>query len=313
MSTLLKAIYSFDFLSASIRLTIPVLLAALGDLYCERAGVLNIGLEGMMLTGAFASFTAVVFTSDPYFGLLVAIGVGLLLGLVHAFLTVTLGCNQVVAALGENMFATGITATLNPIFFNVSSTLTKSAVLPNIALPGLSGLGTVGQILFNQNILYYLAVIMVPLTYVLLYHTTLGLKIRAIGEHPKTADTLGINVICIRYFTVIISGIFAALGGAAMTIGNLSFFQEGMTAGRGFIAFAAVVFGRYSPIGTLIGALLFGLMDAMQLRLQAIGFDISYYVFLMIPYIVTIIALISFGGKSFVPKAQGLFYKRDDR
>lgn len=313
MSTIFNVISSFDFLSASIRLTIPVLLAAIGDLYCERAGVLNIGLEGMMLTGAFASFATAVFTSNPYKGLLVAIVVGLLFGLVHAFLTVSLGCNQVVTALGENMFAMGITATLNPIFFNVSSKLTKCPVLPNIAIPGLKELGEIGEVFFNQNILYYLAVIMVPLTYVLFYHTTAGLKIRSVGEHPKAADTLGINVIAVRYFTVVLSGVFASLGGAAMTVGNLSFFQDGMTAGRGFIAFAAVVFGRYSPIGVFTGSVLFGLMDALQLRLQAVGFAVSYYMFLMIPYIVTILALIFFGGKSFVPKAQGVFYIRDER
>lgn len=313
MDRIINGIFSLDFLSASIRLTIPILLACIGDLYCERAGVLNIGLEGMMLTGAFTAFTVTVFTVDPYIGLIAAIVVGLLLGLVHAFLTVTLGCNQVVAALGENMFAVGVTATLNPIFFNISSTLTKCKLLPEIAIPGLSSLGGLGKILFNQNILFYIAVIMIPITYVLFYRTTFGLKIRSIGEHPKTADTLGINVVRVRYITVIISGIFAALGGAAMTIGNLSFFQDGMTAGRGFIAFAAVVFGRYSPGGTLIGALLFGIMDAMQLRLQAIGFDVSYYLFLMIPYVVTILALISFGGKAFVPRAQGVFYMREEK
>lgn len=312
MSEILEAFLSLDFLSASIRLTIPLLLAAMGGLYCERAGVLNIGLEGMMLTGAFASFTATVVTGNPYIGLIVAVIVGLLLGLIHAFLTISLGCNQIVSALGENMFAVGITATFNLLFFSTSSTLTKSKILPSIAIPGLSEFGEIGQILFNQNIFYYIAIITIPISYIIFYYTTFGLKIRSVGEHPRTADTLGVNVKRIRYITVIISGIFASLGGASMTIGNLSFFQDGMIAGRGFIAFAAIVFGRYSPIGTLGGSLLFGIMDATQLRLQAIGLDISYYVFLMIPYTVTILVLIFFGGKSFVPKAQGIFYISDE-
>ena len=174
-------------------------------------------------------------------------------------------------------------------------------------------MGGVVEVLFSQNILFYIAVLMIPVTLVVFFRTTAGLKIRAIGEHPKTADTLGVNVTRVRYVTVIVSGVFASLGGAAMTIGNLSFFQEGMIAGRGFIAFCAVVFGRYMPIGTLIGSVLFGVMDALQLRLQAMGFDICYYLFLMIPYAVSIVTLVFFGGKAFVPRAQGIPYVRDER
>ncbi len=266
-----------------------------------------------MLNGAFVAFAVAIFSGNPYWGLAAGVVLGAVLGLIHALLTVTLGCNQVVAALGENMFAVGVTATLNQVLFGVSSTLAQCETLPTIPIPGLCELGAVGEVLFNQNILFYIAVLMIPITLIVFFRTTAGLKIRAIGEHPKTADTLGVNVTRVRYATVVVSGIFASLGGAAMTVGNLSFFQEGMIAGRGFIAFCAVVFGRYMPIGTLIGSVLFGVMDALQLRLQAMGFDICYYVFLMIPYAVSIVTLVFFGGKAFVPRAQGLHYVRNER
>ncbi|MGI9861467.1 ABC transporter permease [Moorella naiadis] len=313
MAVFLAAISSVDFLIASLRMTTPLLLAAMGGIYSERTGVLNIALESMMLIGAFGSFVWGYYSGNPYLGLLAAIFLGLIMGLVHAFFTVTLRCDQVVTAVGENIFALGVTSTLYRTFFGVTTLQPESPGLPQLALPYLSQLPVLGPILFNHTILVYTGLLMVPLTYLVMFRTTWGLKIRSVGEHPRAADTLGINVYLVRYTCIIISGILASLGGASLTVGGLRYFQENMTAGRGFIAFAAIIFGRYNPVGTFIATLLFGVTDAFQLRMQAMGVPLPHHIFLMLPYIVTLLALIFLVGPSIVPRAQGIPYVRYER
>ncbi|MEL7608272.1 MAG: ABC transporter permease [Bacillota bacterium] len=296
---ILNSIFSAAFLTAIIRMTTPVLLSAIGDVYCERTGVLNIAQEGMMLMGAFVAFLGGYYNNgNPYAGLVTALVVGLAIGAAFAVFVVTLGCNQIVTALGINMLGLGITSTFNKFLFGITTTIPKTQNMPT---------------LFGQSAFFYIALILVPITYIILQKTKWGLKLRAIGEYPRAAATVGINVYRHRYIACIISGALSALGGASLTIGGLGYFQENMVAGRGFIAFAAVIFGRYNPVGTLVACLIFGAADALQLNLQSLGVTLPYHMFIMMPYVVTILVLVISQQKSFVPRAQGTHYIRDQR
>lgn len=295
---ILTSIFQLSFLLAIVRMTVPILLAALGDLYCERTGVLNIAVEGMMIIGAFAGFVGAYYGGNPYTGFLFALLCGLAIGGLYAVFTVTLGCNQAVTSLGFNMLGTGITATMYKFLFGITTESHSTENMPT---------------LFGQNIFFYLAVILVPASFFIFKYTKWGLKMKAIGEHPRAAATVGIGVYLHRYIACFISGALAALGGAFLTIGGLGYFRENMTAGRGFIAFAAVIFGRYNPVGTLIGCLIFGFADALQLNLQALGVAMPANFFIMMPYLITILALVLLNRKSFVPKAQGQHYIKDAR
>jgi simple sugar transport system permease protein len=280
-------------------MTIPILLGALGDLFCERTGVLNIAIEGMMIIGAFGGFLGSYYGGNPYAGFFFAIVCGLFSGAVYAVLVVLLGCNQVVASLGFNMFGLGITSTLHKFLFGIT---TESHTAQNMPY------------LFGQNIFFYLAVLLVPVSTFIFSQTKWGLKLRAIGEYPKAAATVGINVYLNRFVTCLISGVLCSLGGAFLTIGGLGYFRDNMVAGRGFIAFAAVIFGKYNPVETMIGCLLFGFSDALQLNLQALGVAMPANFFIMMPYLITIVALLVFARrKSFVPKSQGQHYLKGGR
>ncbi len=303
MSNLLNSIFQLSFLLAVVRMTVPVLLAALGDVFCERSGVLNIAVEGMMLMGCFFAFLGAYYSGSSYIGLLVALVCGIITGALYALFVVTLGCNQPVASLGFNMLALGVTSTMYKFLFGVSTDRFNTENLPI----------WFGKLFGGQNILFYLAMVLVPFSWFVFAKTKWGLKIRAIGEYPRAAATVGIGVNLNRYITCMISGALAAIGGAFLSIGGLGYFRENMVAGRGFIAFAAVIFGKYNPVGTLIGCLIFGTADALQLNLQAIGVSLPANFFIMMPYIITILALLIIQRKSFVPKAQGQHYIKDAR
>ncbi|MEL7610694.1 MAG: ABC transporter permease [Bacillota bacterium] len=313
MSAFLTAILTTGFVVAAIRMMTPILLAALGDLYAERTGVMNIGLESMMLIGAFVSFVAAWHTGNVYLAVLITIVCGVVLGLFHAFMTVSLRCNQVVTAVAENIFALGVTSVLNRFIFGAGSNLPECPVLPSLNIPGLSSLPVAGEIFFQHNILVYFSILAVILTSVIIFKTTFGLRLRAVGEHPQAADTLGIRVYVTRYICIVISGMMAALGGACLTIGGLGRYMDNMTAGRGFIALAAVIFGRYNPGGVLLAALLFGITDAFQLRMQASGIGLPHQLFLMLPYLITLIVLVVFMGPSTAPRSMGKPYVREER
>ena len=295
---IILSLFRVSFLLAIIRMTVPILLAAIGDLYCERTGVLNIAVEGMMIVGAFAGFLGAYYGGDAHFGFVFALFCGAVMGAAYAVFTVTLGCNQTVASLGFNMFGTGITATLYKFIFGIT---TESHSTENMPL------------IFGQNAFFYVAVLMVPVSWFIFKYTKWGLKLKAIGEHPRAAATVGVDVYRNRYIACIISGVLAALGGASLTIGGLGYFRENMTAGRGFIAFSAVIFGRYNPVGTLVGCIVFGCADALQLNLQAQGISMPANFFIMMPYVITILALVLLNRKSFVPKAQAQHYIKDAR
>ena len=303
MNAILSNVFQVAFLLTVVRMSIPVLLAALGDVFCERSGVLNIAIEGMMLTGCFFAFLGAYYGGSAYIGFFVSIGVGILVGLMYAFFVVTLGCNQAVASLGFNMLALGVTSTMYKFLFGITTDRFNTENMPILF----------GKLFGGQNIYFYIAVIMVPLSWFIISKTKWGLSLRAIGEYPRAAATVGIRVYLNRYIACAISGAMAALGGAFLTIGGLGYFRENMTSGRGFIAFAAVIFGKYNPVGALVGCLIFGVADALQLTLQAVGVAMPSNFFIMMPYVITILALLFIRGKSFVPKALGQHYVKDAR
>lgn len=298
-----------NFIISGLLLTTPLLLAAIGDLYAEKSGVLNLGIEATMIMGAYFAYHFAFLSGSAYIGLGAAVLTGLLMGLINALFLVTLKCSQVVYGVAINILGLGLTSTLFRMFFKVGQGYQSSPGLPKIDVPLLGDIPFIGPILSNQTILSYIALLALLVTIVVFTYTTAGLKIRAVGENPHAADSLGVSVAGTRYAGLLISGIFSALGGAALTIGVLHYFQDGMTAGRGYVALAAIIFGRYTPVGLLFGALLFGMANAFQLKMQVVGMDIPYHLFLIIPYLVTILALFAV-GPSTAPRFSGKPFSR---
>ncbi|KUO50094.1 MAG: hypothetical protein APF76_06410 [Desulfitibacter sp. BRH_c19] len=294
---------------SGILLTIPILLAAIGDLYAEKSGVLNLGIEASMIIGAYFAYHFAFFSGNVYIGLIAAIVFGLIIGFINAVFLVTLKCSQVVYGVAINILALGLTSTIFRLFFEVEAGYKKAPGLPKIVLPYLSDTPYIGPIVNNQTILSYIAVGFVFITIIIFKYTSIGLKIKAVGENPFAADSLGVSVVKTRYAGLLISGIFGALGGAALTIGVLHYFQDGMTAGRGYVALAAIVFGGFTPLGVLLGTFLFGMANAFQLKMQVIGSNIPYQIFLALPYFLTIIALFIV-GPSTTPRYNGIPFSR---
>lgn len=298
-----------DYLAASVRLAVPLAFAALGGLYSERSGVLNIGLEGMLLTGAFASAAATFYSNNVWLGVLAAILAGGMVGLLHALLSVSWRVDQLVSGLAINLVAAGLTSFLARLIF--SGGAQKLPGIEAIAIPGLVNIPIIGSLLFAQNILVYLLIFLVGFTNYLLFYTHPGLTLRAVGEYPRAADTAGVSVLLVRYVSVILSGCLAGLGGAYLSLVQVKFFAEGMSAGKGFIAIAALIFGKWHPIGTALACLLFGATEALQLRIQALGVNIPYQFLVMLPYAIALLALVGLAGKSSPPSALGLPYLKE--
>lgn len=300
-----------NFLTTDVRTCIPFLLAALGLIYSERAGITNIGVEGIMLIGALFGVVGSYLFGNVWMGVLLAMLVCGLISLLFAFLTITGHSDQVVVGAALNILGLGLTTALARVIFGINTAPPKIDSFARIPIPFLSKIPIIGEALFNQNAIVYLALILVPILHLILFKTELGLRIRAVGEHPKACDTVGINVYRIRYGTVIFSGIMTGLAGSYVSLGLLAFFTENMIAGRGFIALAVVIFGRYKPFGALIAALLFGAGETLQFTLQAANIGIPHQFLLMIPYALTILALAGFVGKVKGPAAGGLPYVKE--
>jgi len=296
-----------DYLVSSLRLAVPLAFAALGGLYSERSGVLNIALEGMLLTGAFTSAVATFYTHNVWFGVLAAFISGGLVGLLHAFLSVSLRVDQLVSGLALNLVAAGLTSFLARLVFSSGNTQRLLGIKP-IIIPGLANLPLIGPLLFQQDVLVYLLLTLIALSTYVLFYTSLGLTLRAVGESPKAVDTSGISVQKVRYLAVIVSGCLAGLGGAYLSLVQVKYFAEGMSAGKGFIAIAALIFGKWHPIASALACFLFGSTEALQLRIQALGVNIPYQFLTMLPYIVAILALIGLAGRSTPPAALGVSY-----
>lgn len=301
-------------LAASVRSAIPLTLAGLGGVISERAGVMNLALEGQMLMGAFFGVVVSFYTGSPWLGLLGAMMAGVLLSVIMAYLSITLCSNQIVVATAVNIVAVGITG-YGLKLFNTSAGAGGIVVVPSfsyVSIPVLSELPVVGSLLFSYKPMVYLTLVLIVAVHFYLNHTKLGLVHRSIGETPMVADTLGIHVNRIRYGAVLTCGALCGAGGAFMSLSNLNQFQDGMISGRGFIAFAAVIFGRWTPIGTFLAALFFGFTDAFQLRMQSTQLDISYHLLQIIPYLCTVIALAAVIGKSVAPASDGVPYRKEN-
>ncbi|AFY44816.1 ABC transporter permease [Nostoc sp. PCC 7107] len=301
-----------DYLVASLHLGVPLAFASLGGLYSERSGVLNIALEGMLLTGAFSSAVATFYTGNVWVGILAALITGGLVGLLHAFLCVTLHVDQLVSGLAINLVAAGLTAFFARLVFNGANTQRLPGIEPLI-IPGLANIPVLGVLLFQQDILVYLLLILIAVSVYILFHTSFGLTLRAVGEHPQAAVTAGISIVMVRYCAVVLSGCLASLGGAYLVLVQIRFFSEGMSSGRGFIAIAALIFGRWHPIGSTLACLLFGATEALQLRIQALGVNIPYQFLVMLPYAIALFALLGLAGKALPPKALGVNYFPENR
>lgn len=308
-------------LYATIRLSTPLLFAAIGGLFSERSGVINIALEGKMLLGALIGFIVAFYTNNPWYGLLAAMLGGAIVALLFAYVTITLGADQIVTAVALNLMMVGVTGVVFRLLKVANPGSLSAPTFGTLNIPLLNQIPFFGNLFFSHLPLVYLAFLLVPLSHFVLYRTTWGLAVRAVGEHPRSADTLGVKVPLVRYLCVIWSGIMAAVGGTVLSIGFNSTFIEGMTAGRGFIAFSAIVFGKWTAIGTLLASLLFGFADAFQLRIQS-GILTSLFSYLniqempyqfpvMLPYVVTLIALF-FTGRMQWPAAAGTPYKREE-
>lgn len=297
--------------AATLRVATPILLAAIGETFSERAGVLNLGIEGIMFLGAFVSFYVADISGSLWFGLLMSIVIGILLGLLMAFFTVSLGVNQHVSGLGITLLASGLA--LYAFRLNYGGRATPPSIPPFEQVTWLENIPVLGTIL-NQYALTYIAfLLIVPISWWVMYRTSFGLKVRAVGENPEAADAAGINVFRIRYIVLGLGGGLMAMGGAFLSIAQLGAFTHGIIAGRGWVAIALVIFGNWNPSKVMLGSLIFGGTYALQLRLQAMGLQlpIPYETFLALPYIVTIIALVIAGRQASYPAALLKPYHRE--
>ena len=286
--------------AATLRMASPLIFASLGGIFSERAGIINIALEGMMLTGAFSGVFVTYVVGNPWVGVLVAILAGGLLGLIHGILTIKFAGDQIVSGTGINIFALGFTAYMSQIVWGSRGASQSVQGLGTVSIPFISDIPFVGDVVGKQTPLVYIALIAVIASYLILFKTPSGLRLRAVGEHPGAADTTGIRVYRTKYICVIVSGMLAGLGGVFLSLGQLSLFVNGMTGGRGFIALAAMILGGWSPFGALGASLFFGFADALQIRLQSVG-ALPSQIVLTLPYILTIIVLAVFARRRSAP------------
>jgi ABC-type uncharacterized transport system permease subunit len=286
--------------AATLRMASPLIFASLGGIFSERAGIINIALEGMMLTGAFSGVFVTYVVGNPWVGVFVAILGGGLLGLIHGILTIKFAGDQIVSGTGINIFALGFTAYMSQIVWGSRGASQSVQGLGTVSIPFISDIPFVGDVVGKQTPLVYIALIAVIASYLILFKTPSGLRLRAVGEHPGAADTTGIRVYRTKYLCVIASGMLAGLGGVFLSLGQLSLFVNGMTGGRGFIALAAMILGGWSPFGALGASLFFGFADALQIRLQSVG-ALPSQIVLTLPYILTIIVLAVFARRRSAP------------
>lgn len=282
--------------ASAIRMATPIAFAALGGIFSERAGIINIGLEGMMLTCAFSAVATTHFLGNPWLGVLVALLIGALLGLLHGLITIKFAGNQIVSGTGINILALGLTAFMSQVIWGSRGASDAVQGIDPISIPIIKDIPIIGGIIGVHSPLVYILIISVAISYIILFKTPFGLRIRAVGEHPAAADTAGVNVFKTKYYCLIISGILTGFGGAFLSLGHLNLFAWGMTGGRGFIALAAMIFGGWMPLGAFGASLLFGFSDALQMRLQTLGV-LPPQIILTIPYILTIIVLAGVIGR----------------
>lgn len=311
-NTWLRVLFGVSALNFTLRATVPLVLGALSGILCERSGIINIGIEGMMLAGAFAGFVAKTSTNDwplmssLLFSVVVALAVGGLMGLLHALLSIRFRMDQIISGTVIIILAAGTSAYL------YDRDAIAQGKFSSIAIPGLSDIPVIGPVLFDNPPITYLALLLVLIVHIALFYTRWGLRTRAVGEHPRAADTVGINVNLYRYVNTTIGGMLAGLAGGFLVLEAVGQFQEGMTAGRGFISLAAMIFGNWNPFGALGAATLFGYTQALQNELLLAGVTTVPRQFVsMLPYVVTIVAVSGFVGRVRPPAAEGKVYETE--
>lgn len=309
MSELLSASVLIGILTSSIRLATPYLYAAIGETLGQRSGVLNLGVDGFMLLSAFASYYVVLTTGNLWLGLLLAMIVGAVMGLMMAVISVTFQAEQGISGIGIYLFGLGLSDLLFQKFVGTAKTVSGFSEVP---IPLLHSIPILGKVFFNHNILVYGAYLLVPLTWFVLNKTTLGLKIRAVGENPEAADSLGVSIGTVRYLTLIVSGILSGIAGASLSIALLNVFQQNLTNGMGFIAIALVYFGGWRPLVVLFGSLLFSFVTALQVWIQVLGIPVPSDVAVMMPYVLTILVLVVSAQRVRAPAALTTPYQRGE-
>jgi ABC-type uncharacterized transport system permease subunit len=313
MSGMLEAAFISGLLGAMMRMATPIIFATLGEIIAERAGVLNLGIEGIMLMGAMTGFLVSLLTGSLWIGVLAGALVGMALALLMAFLAVYLGLSQHVSGLGITLFSTGLAMFVYRLHFGSPTVPPTVEPFKQLAVPVLSSIPVLGPGLFHQYALTYIAWLLVPAISILLYKTRLGLKIRTVGESPVVADTVGVNVNLTRTLCLVAGGALMGVGGSFLTLAHQNMFLMDVIGGRGWVAIAMVIFGNWDPLKGTLGALIFGFLDGLQLRLQGLGFHIPFHIFLMIPYLLTIVALIGVSRKATVPAGLLKPYRREEK
>jgi general nucleoside transport system permease protein len=312
LSEFLTQAVIISILAAGVRLATPILLASLGELITERSGVMNLGLEGVMMFGTMAGFVVSQMSGSPWWGALAGAGAGALAGLIMAFLCVTIYGNQAIVGVVFNILGMGLTGFIFRAIYGIRTTSAppRAEGFAPLEIPILKDIPILGEILFKHPPLVYVAILLVPVMAFLLWKTRFGLNVRAVGGFARAADTMGINVFLTRYAALILGGALAGLGGAFLSV-QLGVYRDGMTQGRGFIAIAIVTFARWNPWAALAGSLLFGIADSLQLYLQAFGFKIPYQFLLMLPYVLTVVVLVMSSSRAISPSILGVPYIRD--
>ncbi len=300
ISDLLQGSVLIGILYSGIRLAAPYLFAALGETVSQRAGVLDLGVDGIMLMGSFVAFYVVFKTGNLWLGVAASIGVGMLMGLLMAVISVTFQAEQGISGIGLYLFGLGLSSLL---FRTMIGSVKGITSFQPLRIPVLSDIPVIGEIFFNHNILIYMAYVMVPVIWFIFGKTTLGLKIRAVGQNPEAANSLGVNVNRVRYFGVIFGAAMAGVAGATLSTGLMGVWQDNITNGIGFIAVALVYFGGWRPLGVLFGSLLFATVNAFQLWIQVKGIPIPSELAVMLPYVLTIIVLVFASGRVRQPAA----------
>lgn len=314
MSVVLEQIFQVGFLAAIIRIATPLALATLGEMFSERAGVLNLGIEGIMLLSAMVGFTVAYFTGSLWLGILAAAAAGALMAALHGLFTVVLGLSQHVCGIGITLFSSGLAYFFYRLIFGQQSTPPSIEGFKPVPIPLFSDIPILGPAVFSQFSLVYLAIVAIPLSAFVLYRTPWGLSVRMVGENPRAADSAGVSVMRTRMAAVILGGALMGLGGAFLTMAQFNAFTFGVVSGRGWVAIALVVFGRWDPWRSAGAALLFAFVDALQLRMQASGLGhIPYEAFLMLPFVLTIVAMALMSRNAVAPSALLKPFRREER
>lgn len=297
-----ESIFSISMLMATLRMAVPLAIASIGSVICERSGIINLGIEGMMLSGAFGAVVGAHYSSNAWIGVLTGVLVGGVFGLIHALLCIKFRTNQSVSGVGINIFASGLTIVLCRAIWDSDGSSGTVNQVSNITIPGLSKIPVIGQLFEKQSPFLYITALIVIVSWYVMYKTNVGLRLRTIGDHPKAAATAGVNVTKYRYVCVILCGMLCGLAGAYLSVDQSNLFVKEMVAGRGFMALAATIFGGWNPAGSLLASLLFAFAQALRIN---VSMALPQRILQMVPYVLTLLVLIVFRRRAQGPQAAG--------